>query len=75
MSDIYQPDKEEKIDLDERIPMQPPTATVVSTIGKSGCNCTRSFASGEVEMENYYLSLMIDYCVCYNIHMYKSIFV
>lgn len=33
MSDIYQPDKEEKIDLDERIPMQPPTATVVSTIG------------------------------------------
>lgn len=54
MSDIYQPDKEEKIDLDERIPMQPPTATVVSTIGKSGCYCTLSLASGEVKMENCY---------------------
>lgn len=54
MSDIYQPDKGEKIDLDERIPMQPPTATVVSTIGKSGGNCTQSFANGEIKMENKY---------------------
>lgn len=33
-NDSYQPEKEEKIEVDERIPMQPPTATVVSTIGK-----------------------------------------
>ncbi|XP_061191259.1 ankyrin repeat domain-containing protein 17-like isoform X1 [Saccostrea echinata] len=31
--DHYHPEKEEKLDLDERIPMTPPTATVVSTMG------------------------------------------
>lgn len=34
VNDSYQPEKEENLDLDERIPLQPPMATVVSTIGK-----------------------------------------
>ncbi|XP_056017812.1 ankyrin repeat domain-containing protein 17-like isoform X4 [Ostrea edulis] len=33
VNDSYQPEKEENLDLDERIPLQPPMATVVSTIG------------------------------------------
>lgn len=54
MSDIYQLDKEEKIDLDERISMQFLIVIVVFIIGKLGCNCIQSFVNGEIKMENSY---------------------
>lgn len=54
MSDIYQSDKEEKIDLDERISMQFLIVIVVFIIGKLGCNCIQSFVNGEIKMENSY---------------------
>jgi hypothetical protein len=37
VNENYQPEKEENLDLDERIPLQPPMATVVSTIGELQC--------------------------------------
>lgn len=54
MSDIYQSDKEEKIDLDERISMQFLIVIVVFIIGKLGGNCIQSFVNGEIKMENKY---------------------